>query len=199
MKKFIKLSIVSLVVIVVSAVMVVFSGVFNVSAGWEDPPLLRWLLASTREASIEVRAKDIDAPKLDRVTQVRNGFRSYREMCAICHTPPGKSNSPITLGLNPPPPDLSFVNEHAMSDSEIFWVIKNGIRMTGMPAWGPTHDDNEIWDIVAFVKALPSIDADAYRELDKKTLSGHEHSSSTELNSGSVHIQRNDHGGHTDK
>jgi len=199
MKTVINTVIVGILLTIATTIFIVFSGVFNVSALWDDPSLLRALLVETREASVKKHAQEITAPELSAPGRIENGFRSYREMCATCHTPPGKSNSPIAQGLNPPPPDLSVVNEHAMNDSEIFWVIKNGIRMTGMPAWGPTHDDNEIWDIVAFVKALPNIGADAYRELDKKTLSGHEHSSSIELNSGSVHMQRNDHGGHTDK
>jgi len=179
MKNYIKTSVVSIIVIVVSAVLVVFSGAFNVSAGWEDPPLFRWFLVSTREASIEVRARDIVAPELGGLTQIRNGFRSYREMCAVCHTPPGYSDTPVTQGLNPSPTDLTKTGDHAMSDAELFWVIKNGIRMTGMPAWGVTHGDDELWDIVAFVKALPGIDAKAYRQLDSETSPGHGHSNDT--------------------
>jgi len=196
MKTVIKTIIASALAAIVAAVFVIFSGVFNVSALWEDPSLLREILVTTREASIEKHAEGIVTPKLGEAGQIINGFRSYREMCAVCHTPPGQSDSPIAQGLNPSPPDLSIANDHAMNNSEIFWVIKNGIRMTGMPAWGLSHDDAEIWDIVAFVKALPGIDAEAYRELDKNNQAGHGHSSSTKINSDNTHMQKNEHGNH---
>lgn len=166
----------SIIIFVVAVIGFAYSGLFNVSAQWDDPAILHWLLESTREASIEARAENIKSPVLGNATQIKNGFRSYREMCAICHTPPGGTDSPVKQGLNPSPPDLAATEEHAMSNAELFWVIKNGIRMTGMPAWGPTHDDAEIWDIVAFVKALPSIDAAEYERLNVQTTQGHGHS-----------------------
>jgi len=159
--------------VIIAVVGFIYSGVFNVSTQWEDPALLKWVLVETREASVSARAEDIQSPPLGSATQIANGFRSYREMCAVCHTPPGASDSPITQGLNPTPPDLTIQPDHAMSDAELFWVIKNGIRMTGMPAWGPSHDDAEIWDIVAFLKALPSIDAAEYQRLNTQTAAGH--------------------------
>jgi len=170
----------SVMVIILAIVGFVYSGIFNVSAQWEDPALVRWLLVSTREASIEARADSITSPTLGGATQLENGFRSYREMCAVCHTPPGSTDSPINQGLNPTPPDLTKVNDHAMSNEELFWVIKNGIRMTGMPAWGPTHDDVEIWDIVAFLKELPNIDAAEYKRLGTQVASGHAHGAASE-------------------
>ncbi len=163
----------SIILVIIAVLGFVYSGMFNVSTQWEDPAVLRWMMIATREASIESHAKNIKAPILGSATQIENGFRSYREMCAVCHTPPSGSDSPIKQGLNPPPPDLAEAEDHAMSNAELFWVIKNGIRMTGMPAWGPSHDDAEIWDIVAFLKALPTIDANEYKRLDAKVSKGH--------------------------
>ena len=164
-------TIVVLGILMVLAVM--YSGIFNVATAWQDPPLLRWVLVTTRESSIERRAQAIQVPALDRVKQIENGFRSYREMCAICHTPPGGKQSPLAKGLNPEPPDLSEDEDH-MSAAGLFWVIKHGIRMTGMPAWGPTHDDTELWDIVAFVKTLPKMSAVDYRALESRLPQGHD-------------------------
>ena len=154
---------------------VMYTGAFNVATTWKDPALLRWILVTTRESSIERRAQAVQAPALDSESRVYNGFRSYREMCANCHTPPGSKQSPVAKGLNPTPPNLSKDEGHNMSTAELFWVIKNGIRMTGMPAWGPSHSDEELWDIVAFVEALPKISAADYRELDRRMLPGHGH------------------------
>lgn len=149
-----------------------YSGLFNVATAWQDPALLRWALVTTRDNSIERRAQALQAPALDSVKRSDNGFRSYREMCATCHTPPGDEKSPLAKGLNPEPPDLSKDEDH-MTTAELFWVIKNGIRMTGMPAWGPSHSDEELWDIVAFVTALPNMSAMDYRLMDRRLPPGH--------------------------
>ena len=179
MKTVINTVVVGALLIIAAIIFVVFSGVFNVSALWDDPLLLRVLLVETREASVKKHAQEITAPKLNASGRIENGFRSYREMCVVCHTPPGGSDSPLTQGLNPPPPDLAKLEDHVMSSAEIFWVIKNGIRMTGMPAWGPSHDDAEIWDIVAFIRTLPTLDAEAYRRLEQQTPAGHGHAGGT--------------------
>jgi len=155
--------------------LIVNTGMFNVSTSWEDPALVRWALITTRENSIKSRAAYIETPMTTGAKQVDEGFRSYREMCAVCHTPPGAIDSPITKGLNPVPPDLAESAEH-MSSAELFWAIKNGIRMTGMPGWGITHKDKEMWDIVAFLKTLPDMKKEDYEAMGKRLEGGHSHS-----------------------
>jgi len=159
---------------IIGGLLFMYSGVFNVATAWDDPALARWVLNTTRERSVAKRAASIDVPPLGDAQQIEEGFRSYREMCAICHTPPGGADSPTAQGLNPAPPDLAKHAEH-MSEAELFWSIKNGIRMTGMPAWGPTHGDNELWNIVAFVKVLPDMNLDEYQRLETQTQKGHSH------------------------
>jgi hypothetical protein len=84
-------------------------------------------------------------------------------MCVDCHLAPGAKQSDIREGLYPQPPDLT---EHAdASPAEMFWVIKHGIKMSAMPAWGKTHDDGSIWGLVAFVQKLPELTPDQYRGL----------------------------------
>jgi len=153
---------------------VIYTGLFDISTEWEDPPLVLWLLETTRENAVRVRAASIEVPPLKGAKQIEEGFRSFRDMCALCHTPPGATPSPTALGLNPTAPDLAEEAEERTS-AELFWVIKNGIRMTGMPAWGWTHEDEELWDIVAFIKALPRMSEEEYRILDEKTPKGHSH------------------------
>jgi len=159
---------------VLAGLSVMYAGLFDVSTEWEDPPLVQWALETTREHSVESRAAGIEAPPMGGEHQIQEGFRSYRDMCAICHTPPGATPSPTALGLNPVPPDLAEEAEER-TPAELFWVIKNGIRMTGMPAWGWTHEDEELWDIVAFIKALPRMSEEEYRILDETTPKGHSH------------------------
>lgn len=174
MKTVVKTLITTLTLSVFVGLTVVYTGLFNVSALWEDPALVRWVLNETRENSVSSRATSIEVPALGDAQQLKEGFRSFREMCAICHTPPEASDSPTAQGLNPQAPDLAVRAEH-MSEAELFWVIKNGIRMTGMPAWGPTHEDPELWNIVAFIKTLPDMSGADYQVMDEKTQKGHSH------------------------
>ncbi|MFV2055615.1 MAG: cytochrome c [Thiohalomonadales bacterium] len=163
------------IVTAILGLLVVYTGLFNVATGWKHSAPVHWVLMTARINSIKVHAASIDAPEPKGEQQIDAGFRSYREMCAICHTPPGAKDSPVTKGLNPVPPDLAKSSEN-MSSAEIFWTIKNGIRMTGMPAWGPTHKDNEMWDIVAFVNKLPKLSKEDYLAMDARLEKGHDHS-----------------------
>jgi cytochrome c len=83
-------------------------------------------------------------------------LRFYNEACVYCHGAPGKDPTDIGKGLNPEPPYLPDVVAR-WSSAEPFWIAKNGIRMTGMPAFGSTHKDEEIWKVVAFVQRLPMV------------------------------------------
>lgn len=150
-----------------AAVGFIYSGLFNVAATVEDSALLKWVLVGTREASIQSRAKAIQAPSPGGAEQLDNGFRLFREECAMCHTPPGGIETMMATGLNPEAPPLAELVED-MTDAELFWVTKNGIRFTGMPAWGPSHSDQDSWDVVAFMRASVDMPAEEYAAMDKR-------------------------------
>lgn len=147
----------------------IYSGIFNVSAGSKEEPLLYGLIKTIRDRSITLHAKNITVPsKLNDPAVVMEGFTHYQEMCVSCHRAPGLEASEISKGLNPTPPNFSRMKKLGMSPAELFWVIKNGIRMTGMPAWGITHDDEKIWAITAFVTKLPSMTQAEYQAMNQK-------------------------------
>ena len=146
---------------------VIYSGIFNVAATIEDAPPLRWVLIATREASIQRQARAIDAPPMGGPEQLDNGFRFFRQDCAMCHTPPGREPTMMAKGLNPLAPPLAELVED-MTDAELYWVTKNGIRFTGMPAWVSSHDDQDLWDVVAFMRRSPNMQAADYDSLDRR-------------------------------
>jgi len=126
-------------------------GFMNVAATHKEPPPVAWLLHTTYRNSVEQHAADIKVPAgLGSKEQVLSGALKYLEMCSGCHTAPGVQRSVVAEGLNPPPPHLAKIFPHR-TKTEAFWVIKHGVRMTGMPAFGPTHSDEAIWEIVAFI------------------------------------------------
>lgn len=164
-------TVVGLVLGVFAAFLVIYSGVFNVAATVEDAPLLRWVLITTREASIQRHARDIQAPALLGAEQAESGFRIFREACAMCHTPPGRAVTMMSKGLNPAAPPLGELVED-MTDAELFWVTKNGIRFTGMPAWASSYTDQELWDAVAFMRTSPTMQAADYDALEQRLAPG---------------------------
>jgi len=156
-----------LVILVAAILTFVYSGIFNVAATVTDGPVMTWLLTETRNRSIAARSKDIDVPDLDNEQFQLAGINDFNVMCAACHTAPGRMPSPLARGLNPPAPDLAK-SALEKSPEDLFWVTKNGIRMTGMPAWGVTHGDDDIWPVIAFLKVLPKLEDKDYQKMLKE-------------------------------
>lgn len=150
----------------IAGIVVIFSGVVDVGATNPHNAVTEFVLSTTMDNSVRHHAQDIKAPPLDDPRMVMDGFRHYREMCVGCHLAPGIDSSEIRKGLMPEPPKLQEAVEE-WQPAELFWVIKNGVKMTGMPAWGPTHSDEKIWGIVAFLEKLPHMTAEQYKEMDK--------------------------------
>lgn len=142
----------------------IYSGVYNAAATDEHWPATHWLLHVAKERSIALRAGDVRVPALGGRERLLAGADAYEQMCAHCHTPPGGDETPVARGLYPAPPDMAHAAEE-YSAAELFWIIKHGIKASGMPAWGPSHGDEELWPIVAFVQRLPKLDAEDYRRL----------------------------------
>ena len=156
--------IIAVAVAVLGIVGYAWSGLYDVSASASHNGFVDWLLSTTSHASIERRASEIEVPDLEDEALTLAGINDFNSMCTGCHGAPGKNPEAIGQGLNPPAPDLA--KEAAeLTPAELFWITKNGIRMTGMPAWGVTHDDDAIWPVVAFMTKLPGLDESAYQEL----------------------------------
>ena len=104
------------------------------------------------------RAPKENNPYAGEPAAIATGLDQYRNNCVICHGAPGVAGAALSKGINPPAPALGKSGDDT-PDGELFWVIKHGIRMTAMPAFGPTHTDEEIWKIVAFIRHLPDLTA----------------------------------------
>lgn len=143
----------------------VLSGVFDVAATVHPGKLEKRLAGVALDRSVARRAPKASNPVAPSPDVLRAGLAHYRGMCVTCHGAPGVDASDIGIGLNPAPPDLTLSKVQARTDGELFWLVSHGIRMTGMPAFGPTHKEDEIWKIVAFLRHLPEITAEEEKEL----------------------------------
>jgi mono/diheme cytochrome c family protein len=149
----------------VSAITII-SGAFDVAAIVPDSGLKRVVLHLTMRRSVQAHA-GAGFQETWSDEQIRDGFEDYNAMCIICHAAPGKERSSISHGMNPQPPLLADAAKN-WSGGETFWIVKNGIKMTGMPAFGLTHSDDQIWNIVGFVRRLPQTSADEYEQMRER-------------------------------
>ena len=143
---------------VIAAAVFFFGGFYNVAAVVDDPSLVKSALSNIRLASIIRHATDTPPMPLDDPSTVQAGARAFSERgCTSCHGAPGVEWAKFSEGLRPDPPDLKDLVDQR-KPQELFWVVKNGIHMTGMPSFGLIEvPDREIWTIVAFLKKLPSV------------------------------------------
>ncbi len=165
-----------LIIAVIGAAGYAYSGLYDVSADSQHGKVVGWLLSTTSHESVERRAANIDVPDLTDDKLKLAGANDFKTMCADCHGAPGQEPKAIGKGLNPAPPDLAESAAH-MTPAEVFWVTKHGIRMTGMPSWGATHDDDALWPVVAFITVLPELGADDYQALLAKAAGTGHHAS----------------------
>lgn len=178
--KIISSLIVFIILVIIAFVIFIYSGEYNVAATKPHTEPVLWIMHTTTERSIKHHAEEIKTPNLDE-SLLQTGFNHYNEMCEGCHGKPGLSPSEMDLGFYHEPPDLSKGFE--WSPAELFWIIKNGIKMSAMPAFGPTHKDEELWAIVAFLRRLPDLTPEEYQAMavkTKDTSHGHDHGNTHE-------------------
>lgn len=144
------------------------TGGIDFAADSAHSPSVTKFIEWAREQSVAKQAKDIITPTdLASEERIRRGAGNYEAMCVSCHMSPGVEDSEIRKGLYPSPPNLpqaGTATEEQGADARRFWIIKHGIKGSGMPAWAEGGmDDEAIWNLVAFIKVLPKLSAADYQ------------------------------------
>ena len=155
----------------------VYGGKVDVAADSPHSDLIFSLLETAREKSIDQGVKNLSVPvNLADKDRIRRGAGNYDAMCVQCHLAPGAKNSEIRMGLYPTPTDLSTLDEPSTAEAaRKFWVIKHGIKASGMPSWSKGGmEDEAIWDMVAFLQQMPALKAEQYAALVESS-DGHSH------------------------
>jgi mono/diheme cytochrome c family protein len=142
------------VIVPLGALGFIKSGIYNVGASKPHTKLTQWITEETMIHSIRSHAKGIVAPARASASQVRRGFCLYETHCVACHGGPGVARELWVSGMEPAPPYLLDAT-HKFKPRELFWIAKNGIKMTGMPSWRSSMSDDELWEVVAFLEARP--------------------------------------------
>jgi mono/diheme cytochrome c family protein len=141
------------------------SGIYDVSASSGHNPLVAWVLHETYMQSLHRHAKNIVVPAdLVSAANFQAGARLYNSTCVYCHGAPGRELSSIGQGILPLAPPL--LDAHRRNNPKLmFWVIKNGVKMTGMPSFGKTQSDQAMWQLAAFLSTGRGISAQDYDAL----------------------------------
>jgi mono/diheme cytochrome c family protein len=137
------------------------SGLYNVGASKPHTKFTEWLTHETMIHSVRSHAKGILAPQSATTDQVVRGFCTYETHCVACHGAAAVARQHWVSGLEPQPPYLLDAT-HVWKPRELFWIVKNGIKMTGMPAWRDSLTDGQIWDVVAWLEATGQLQPQTY-------------------------------------
>lgn len=148
----------------IAGLTIAYTGAYNIAATEKHFSFTRWAFETTFHNSVEQRAAGVSSPEKLTPEMLQAGAAAYKAMCQHCHAGPGVDRSEWASGMRPRPPHLAEAAT-GWSPQEVFWIAKHGIKMTGMPAFGPTHEDKALWNIVAFVKELPAMTPERYASL----------------------------------
>jgi mono/diheme cytochrome c family protein len=144
---------------------VMMSGVYNVAATSQHLQFVYTFLEKGMHQSVRLRARDIAAPQqLDQPTLIASGARLYNVHCLECHGAPGVAPAGIGMGMQPVPGPLVDATGK-WQPNELYWIVRHGIKMSGMPAWEYRISDDEIWQTVAFVQQMPNLSPADYKAI----------------------------------
>lgn len=151
--------------------LVIHTGAYNVAATTPHAGITRWALNTLQQTSVARRAAGIEgAPPADSAA-LATGFHHFHAMCVQCHGAPGLERGELGQGMRPRPPRLEEQVQE-WTDAELFWIVKHGIRLAGMPAFGPTHSDEDLWAIVGFTRGLEKMSEEQYAEMVRERTEG---------------------------
>ncbi len=140
------------------------SGIVPLTASAGHWRITNWVLHFTMERSVSTHAIPIDVPQLDHPALIKRGATHYDLGCSPCHGHVDGKTPRIPQAMLPPPPPLPDRISH-WQPAELFYIVKHGVKFTGMPAWPAQQRDDEVWAVVAFLLRLPALRAEEYRHL----------------------------------
>jgi len=164
----------TLVLLGVIGLIVVLTGGYNVAATDRHSPVIGWALTTTMRNAVQNSADEIIAPAEITPAMIAGGAGEYKAMCAQCHGGVGEGRAEWAKTMRPVPPALAQAAER-WSIEEVHWLVAHGVKMSGMPAFGPTHNEATVWNIAAFVKAMPGMTPAQYAAFPSDHGGAHSH------------------------
>jgi cytochrome c553 len=159
-------------IVLVSAALIIVSGIAPATASSGHFPITAWVLEFAMERTVTTHSVGITVPPLDNAALIKRGASHYDVGCYWCHGAPGGLQPRTALHMTPHPPDLA---EEVLKwdPQELFYIVRHGVKFTGMPGWPSEHRDDEVWAVVAFLQRYPQMDANQYAELSGRIETAH--------------------------
>jgi cytochrome c553 len=154
----------TIVVLALGGLLFAWSGLYNIGASTGHWAITRAFLELALHSSVRTHSIGVDSPPLDEPGLIQLGAAHFAGGCAPCHGAPGEQRNAVITSMVPEPPPLSEA-VGKWETEELYWIVRNGIKYTGMPAWASQHRSDEVWSVVAFLLRLPEISAEEYRAL----------------------------------
>lgn len=149
-------------------IVVIASVVHNGLSARAAPTALETMMArSARHLAMPAAAQALKNPVPASAENLRDARLHFADHCAICHGNDGSGDTMMGHGLYPKPPDLRLPATQKLSDGELFWVIENGVRFTGMPSFSNPGMQDDSWKLVLFIRHLPQLTEDERMEMEK--------------------------------
>jgi mono/diheme cytochrome c family protein len=148
---------------IATGALVLYTGAYNVAATTPHWWPTNWVLNTELRESVQRQARDIQAPPLDDIGMITRGFALYRQECVRCHGAPGVAPDAFALGLEPPAANLAYT-ARSWLPAEMYWAIKHGVKMTGMPAWEYRLGEQDLWALVAFLNRMRTMSPSEWAE-----------------------------------
>lgn len=152
------------VLFVLGSLIFIESGWYNLAADTPHFKPVLWALTTMRDRSVQFHSRGIGVPDLGNPSLAAHGFALYRKNCQPCHGAPGEPGEQIGRGINPKPPRLSG-SVHRWTDSQAYWIVSRGLKMSGMPAFAPRLSDADRWSLIAFLRRLVWFSPADYKRL----------------------------------
>ena len=137
------------------------------SAKAEPSSLEKTVARAVRNLAIPSEAKQAKNPIPATPENLAEGREHFADHCAECHGNDGSGDTEMGRNLYPKPPDLRLPQTQTLTDGEIFYIIQNGVRLTGMPAWGDSHEADDNWKLALFIRHLPNLTAEEKKDMER--------------------------------
>jgi len=169
MKPFIRALFVLIGLMILGGATFVWSGFYSVAANVPHWGVTFWIIDQAKDRSIAFHSRKVSLPVLKSGDLADQGIRHFHSSCRLCHGAPGYKRLEFATGLYPLPPDLgSGEVQDDLEDAELYWIVKNGLKLTGMPSFGETHSEKDLAGIIAFLRRLPTLTEDTYAAVVQK-------------------------------
>jgi mono/diheme cytochrome c family protein len=168
MKPFVRAFLVLIGLVILGGATFVWSGLYSVAANVPHWGVTFWVLDQAKDRSIAFHSRRTAVPVLKGDDLAGEGFRHFHSSCRLCHGAPGYKRLEFATGLYPLPPDLGSQEVQGdLKDAELYWIVKNGLKLTGMPSFGEILSEKDLAGIIAFLRRLPTLTENAYAAMVK--------------------------------